>query len=180
MKLAPGVAACSPFSRLVSLGCARGGARQIARDGAGPLEAPNAERAGRVAVGSLMTNDRQWSGSGHPSRAARRNICSSARIDSEYMYHSSPHLRMICLVLLPSQVQFEARSMSLVKTLPTRVRRRGAWRPPPFVCPAPTRIATSATRHVALPIFHREVGFEPLCLARANVKDARHSMTLAV
>ena len=64
---------------------------------------------------------------------------------------SSPPLdALFTLVLFPSQVQLEARSMSLVEAFSSRSERRGARRFPRPLSPAPARISTYVTRHVVL------------------------------
>ena len=93
---------------------------------------------------------------------------------------SNPPLgALFMLVLFPSQVELEARSISLVEAFSSRTARRDARRFPWALCPAPARISTYVTRHVVLPYAATSRIRIAFYLSRAYFKDIGQSVTLA-
>jgi hypothetical protein len=84
-------------------------------------------------------------------RNASEIIISTVAVELDSEYRLAPSLR--ALVLFPSQVQLEARSMSLVEAFSSRAERRGVWRFSQPLCPAPARTSTYVTRHVVRSVF---------------------------
>ena len=90
-----------------------------------------------------------------------------------------PLVALFTLVLFPSKVQLEARSMSFVEAFSSCAERRDARRFPRALCPAPARISAYVTRHAALSYSATSRIRIAFCLSRAYFKDIGQSATLA-